>query len=83
LREKITAYADGNPGPGLGQTQKCGSVKPVSRLPTFPSDIWISNDNLLPSLLVELVGPNFITYHNIIFTINIDFLFILVFQENH
>ena len=28
--KKITAYGVGNPGPGLGQTQKCGRVKSVN-----------------------------------------------------
>ena len=27
----------GNLGPGLGQAQKCGWVKPVNRIPTLPS----------------------------------------------
>jgi hypothetical protein len=27
----------GNPGPGLGQAQKCGRVKPVNEIPTLPS----------------------------------------------
>jgi len=25
-------YADGNPGPGLGQAQNCGRVKPVNEI---------------------------------------------------
>jgi hypothetical protein len=25
-----------NPGPGLGQAQTCGRVKPVNEIPTFP-----------------------------------------------
>jgi hypothetical protein len=29
-------YANGNPGPGLGQAQKCGRVKLVNRIPTIP-----------------------------------------------
>jgi hypothetical protein len=28
--EKTTTYDIGNPGPGLGQVQKCGRVKPVN-----------------------------------------------------
>ena len=27
----------GNPGPGLGQTQRCGGVKPVTGIPILPS----------------------------------------------
>jgi hypothetical protein len=30
-------YAVGNPGPGLGQTQKCGEVKLVNGIPTLIS----------------------------------------------
>jgi len=30
-------YDVGNPGPGLGQIQKCGGVKPVNVIPTLPS----------------------------------------------
>jgi len=26
-------YDLGNPGPGLGQTYKCGGVRPVNRIP--------------------------------------------------
>ena len=29
-------YDVGNPDSGLGQTQKCGGVKPVNWIPTFP-----------------------------------------------
>ena len=29
-------YANGNPGPGLGQAQQCGRVKLVNRIPTLP-----------------------------------------------
>jgi hypothetical protein len=42
--KKTTTYDVGNPGPCLGQTQKCGGVKPVNGLPT-PADNWISNCN--------------------------------------
>jgi hypothetical protein len=34
---KITTYDVGNPGSGMGQTQKCGGVKPVYGIPTLPS----------------------------------------------
>jgi hypothetical protein len=34
--KKTATYDVGNPSPCLGQTQKCGRLKPV---------IWISNDN--------------------------------------
>jgi hypothetical protein len=30
----MTKYLNGNPGPGLGQAQKFGSVKPVNGIPT-------------------------------------------------
>ena len=30
-------YYFGNPGPGLGQAQKCCGVKPVNGIPTFCS----------------------------------------------
>jgi len=29
-----TSYDVGNPGPGLGQAQKCGGVKPVKGIST-------------------------------------------------
>jgi hypothetical protein len=29
-----TTYHTGNPGLGLGQTEKCGGVKPVNGIPT-------------------------------------------------
>jgi len=32
----IMTYDIGNPGPGLGQTQKCGRVKPINGIPTLP-----------------------------------------------
>jgi hypothetical protein len=28
-------YKDGNPGPALGQTQKCGSIQLVNVIPTL------------------------------------------------
>jgi len=31
------SYGFGNPGPGLGQAQKCDSIKSVNRIPTIPS----------------------------------------------
>jgi hypothetical protein len=31
--QKNTTYGVGNPGPGLGQAQKCGGVKPVNVIP--------------------------------------------------
>ena len=31
-QKKITAYDVGNPGPSLGQTQKCDRVKPVNEI---------------------------------------------------
>jgi hypothetical protein len=40
-----TTYGVENPDPGLGQAQKCGSVKPVNGSP-IPSDNWISDDNI-------------------------------------
>jgi hypothetical protein len=30
-------YEVGNPGPGLGQAQQCGGVKPVTGIPNLPS----------------------------------------------
>jgi hypothetical protein len=32
---KTTAYDVGNPGPGLGQPQTCGRVKPVDGIPNL------------------------------------------------
>ena len=29
-------YGIGNPGPGFEKAQKCGRVKPVNAIPTFP-----------------------------------------------
>jgi len=35
LNRRETATCDvGNPRPGLGQTQKCGRIKPVDTIPT-------------------------------------------------
>ena len=39
--KKKEHIADGNPGPGLRQTQNCGSFKPV----TPPLENWIYNSN--------------------------------------
>ena len=40
-------YGIRNPGPSLGQAQKCGVRQPVNGIPTNhpPLDNWISNDN--------------------------------------
>jgi hypothetical protein len=35
--KNTTTYDVGNSGPSLGQSQKCGRVKPVNRIPTLPS----------------------------------------------
>jgi hypothetical protein len=35
-KTKTTKYGIENLGPGLGQTQKCGSIKPVNGISTFP-----------------------------------------------
>jgi hypothetical protein len=35
--QKTLAYGIGNPGPGLGQAQKCGKVKLVNGFSTIPS----------------------------------------------
>jgi hypothetical protein len=35
-KKKTMTYDVGNPGPGLGQTQKCGRVRPVNGIPTIP-----------------------------------------------
>jgi hypothetical protein len=37
--KKNTTYDVGNPGPGLGQAQKCGWVKPVNGIPSLSS--WL------------------------------------------
>jgi len=37
LNTNKTMTYDGNPGPGLGQTQECGGVKLVNGLPTLHS----------------------------------------------
>ena len=37
VHKKTTAYYIGNPGPGLGQAQKCGGVKLVNGNPSLPS----------------------------------------------
>jgi hypothetical protein len=34
--QKTTTYDVGNPGPGLGQTHKCGGVKPVNEWGSNP-----------------------------------------------
>ena len=44
-KKKTTTHDFGNPGPGLGQAQKCGGVKPVNEIPTLSSWYLISNDN--------------------------------------
>jgi hypothetical protein len=36
-KNKPTTYVVGNPGPGLGQAQKCGGVNPVNGIPNLPS----------------------------------------------
>ena len=36
LKKKTTTNEFGNPGPGLGQAQICGGVKPVNGITTFP-----------------------------------------------
>jgi hypothetical protein len=33
--EKTMTYDVSNPGPGLGQAQECGGVKPVKWIPIF------------------------------------------------
>jgi hypothetical protein len=33
----MMAHGIGNPGPGFGQAQTCGMVKPVNGIPTFLS----------------------------------------------
>ena len=35
--KKSTTYDIGNPGPGLGQEQKCDRVKPVKGITILPS----------------------------------------------
>ena len=32
-KKKSMTYDTGNPGPGLGQAQKCGRIKPVTGIP--------------------------------------------------
>jgi hypothetical protein len=46
-QEKPMTYADGNPDPCLGQTQKCDWVKPIYIMGSQPSlhDNWICNNN--------------------------------------
>jgi hypothetical protein len=39
--KKTTTYDVGNPGPGLGQAQKCGRVKPVNWIPA-PAHLLIT-----------------------------------------
>jgi len=43
----ILRHNVGNPGPGLGQTQKCGGVKLVSGISSLSLslDNWISGNN--------------------------------------
>jgi len=41
--KKTTTYDVGNPGPGLGQAHKCGSVKLVNVIPTIPLFFLIFN----------------------------------------
>jgi len=36
-----------NSHPGLGQTQKCGGVKPFNAIQPAPLDNWISNENTI------------------------------------
>jgi hypothetical protein len=35
--KKTTTYDIGSPGPGFGQAQQCGEIKPVNGIPTLPS----------------------------------------------
>ena len=45
IKKKTMTYDVGNPGPGLGQAQKCGRVKPVNGIYIYiPSSVgspWI------------------------------------------
>ena len=34
-----TTYADINPGPGVGQAQQCGGIKPVNGLRNLPDSL--------------------------------------------
>ena len=36
-KKNPTTYVVGNPGPGLGQAQKCVGVNPVNGIPNLPS----------------------------------------------
>ena len=57
--KKTTTYNMGNPGPDLGQAQKCGWVTLVHELmgsQPSPSDNWISNNN------TDILWFRFITY---------------------
>jgi len=44
--KETTTYVNGNPGPGVGQTQNCDGVKLSNGIQTYPPDNWISNDNI-------------------------------------
>jgi len=35
--KKTMVYADGNPGPGIGRTQKCGGAKQIDGI---PNPLW-------------------------------------------
>jgi hypothetical protein len=40
--KKTTIYEARNPGPGLGQGEKCGRAKPAKGVTTYHHDNWIS-----------------------------------------
>ena len=40
--KKTTIYEARNPGPGLGQGEKCGRDKPANGVTTYHHDNWIS-----------------------------------------
>jgi hypothetical protein len=58
-------YEVGNPGPGLGQAQKCDMVKPVNRIPTLSP---ISKDNIsyisfwILKYCIQYLKPVFVTF---------------------
>ena len=51
--EKTMTYAVGNPGPCLGQAQKCGRIKLVNVIPILPLLISNSNTDINNTVIFE------------------------------
>ena len=77
---KTTTYDVGNPSPGLRQAQKCGWVKPINGIPTFPPrqlDLqrqYKTNDQEKPASMLTIFEVSFQTY----ILVSINFIHIII-----